>query len=356
MGSGSVESLAKPSDIHDYRASTATRILRHKTGVVIPVYLPAGVDVIHGEALLRDTTAAYCGQVDDPSAVCLSVDGEQFGARAAGLIAQEYGTSLHVAPVNRGKLAPAANGVRLLLQRSDIEYIAVVDQDGDHFASELHSFVRAAEHITALLGHDRVIVLGQRISRHRPMGFLRGELEELADRVLLDALAYRAAQRDRPLRLEYANALGEFPDFHSGYKLFSRPVAERVFLGEPHLAGVSDACYYRHACEAVMVVEALEHGAYLGVVNRHTFNEQPISTFGLFNRSELMADTIIWPCKRLGVPLHFVQQWMANHMSRLTLSTLAPEGKEELKRVWQRVTAAYGGECSAKTLLQPLFV
>jgi hypothetical protein len=286
------------------------------------------------------------------------VDGARFGARAASTLAREHGTSLHIAPDNRGKLAPAGNGVRLLLQRSDIKYIAVVDQDGDHFASELQSFVRAAEHITDRLVHDRVIVLGQRTSRHRPMGFLRGELEELSDRVLLDALAYRAAQRGRPLRLEYANALSEFPDFHSGYKLFSRSVAERVFLGKARLAGVSETCYYRHACEAVMVVEGLEYGAYLGVVNRHTFNEQPLSTFGLFDRSQLMADTIIWPCKRLEVPLPFVQQWMANHIARLTLNTLAPEGKEELKRIWELVTAAYGGECSHSTHipLQPRFV
>ncbi len=94
----------------------------------------------------------------------------------------------------------------------------------------------------------------------------------------------------------------EFPDFHSGYKLFSAPTAEAVFEAAAHRK-LSETCYYRHACEAVMVVEAVEHGALLGVVNRSTLNEQPISTFGMLNRIQLVADMMIWPCRRLAIPL-----------------------------------------------------
>jgi hypothetical protein len=122
------------------------------------------------------------------------------------------------------------------------------------------------------------------------------------------------------------------------------------------MAGVSQACYYRHAVEAVMVVEALEHGATLGVVNRSTLNEQPISTFGLLNLSQLVADKIIWPCKRLEVPAPFVRQWMANHAPRLLLNTLAPAGKDELSRIQELVLAAFGQETGAGPPLQPLFI
>jgi hypothetical protein len=338
--------------------SECIEILRRRTGVVIPVYFPEGIDVQRGEALLRDTVSAYCTQVADPASVCLSVDGNLSGANVAGQLAQEYGVSTYIAPVNRGKLHAAINGVRLLLENPNLAYVAVVDQDGDHFANELVNFVRAAQHIVVHAGDTRVMVLGRRISRHRPMGLLRGELEEYADRITLDALAYRAATTSRPLRLEYAFALDEFPDFHSGYKLFSRTTAERVFLGEPRLAGVSETCYYRHACEAVMVVEALEHGAYLGVVNRSTFNEQPISTFGLLKRDRLVADKILWPCKRLEVPLSFVRQWLANHTPRLLLSTLTPHGQEELARIRQLVIASYtdGQSRDSDSVLHPLFV
>jgi hypothetical protein len=106
----------------------------------------------------------------------------------------------------------------------------------------------------------------------------------------------------------------------------------------------------------VMVVEALEHGATLGVINRSTLNEQPISTFGLLNLSQLVADKIIWPCKRLDVPAPFVRQWMANHAPRLLLNTLAPAGKDELARIQERVMAAYDQELGTAPPLQPLYV
>mgnify|MGYP007030148339 CR=1 FL=1 len=104
-----------------------------------------------------------------------------------------------------------------------------------------------------------------------------------------------------------------------------------------------------------MTVEALEHGALLGLASRSTLNRQPVSTFGLIRRSQLTADMIIWPCKRLEVPLPFVAQWLANHIPRLLLNTLAPEGRAELEEVRRRVIAAYGGD-EPPALQQPLFV
>jgi hypothetical protein len=189
------------------------------------------------------------------------------------------------------------------------------------------------------------------------MGFLRGELEELADRVLLDALQYRAAITGHPLRLEYALLMDEYPDFHSGFKLFDRSTAKSIFLREPYLAGVSETCYYRHGVESVLTVEALEAGAYLGVVTRSTLNEQPITTFGLLNRIQLVADKMIWPCRRLKIPPHFVRQWLANHIPRLLLCTMAPEGKEELNQIRRTVLEGIGDTSQdEKSLLQPLFV
>ncbi len=341
-----------------YFSEQALHLMRSETGIVIPVYFPEGVDIIHGEALLRDTVCMYREQVSDPATICLSVDGEQCGADVVKRIAREFKVSSWVSSVNRGKLQGAINGVRYLLDQKSLKYVAVVDQDGDHFANELLNFLRAAEHIAHNLDTDRILILGRRISRHRPMGFLRGELEELCDRVLLDALMYNAVVKQRPLPLEYVVALDEFPDFHSGYKLFSRATATAVFLSEPQKMGVSDTCYYRHAVEAVMVVEALEHGAYLGVVNRSTFNEQPISTFGMLNRIQLAADKIIWPCKRLAIPLPFVKQWLANHISRLLLNTLAPEGKTELEQIRREVITSLTGNQDQKLepLFQPFFI
>jgi hypothetical protein len=327
-----------------------------EVGVVIPVYLPEGKDRSCARALLAETARSYCAQVDHPEMVCLSVDGAAYGAEAASAIASACGTSITVAERNRGKLSAAANGVGALMHRGQSSYVAIVDQDGDHFANELGNLVRVAQHVQDQLADPRVMVLGQRFSRHRPLGFLRGELEALADLVLLDALTYRAARSGRPLRLEYALAYGECPDFHSGYKLFDQETAEAVFLGTPNQAGTSDICYYRHACEAVMTVEALESGAYLGLSRRSTLNGQPISVFGRFDARQLTADMITWPCKRLDVPLAFVDQWMANHAQQLLLHTFSPMGKGDLDEVRRLVVRSYAPDTEPKEWLKPEFV
>lgn len=341
---------------YSYRKACDT--MRARTCVVIPVCFPSHIERGQGEALLRDTVGSYVDQVDDPKSVCLSVDGEELGADVANRVADVYGASCCIAPVNRGKFWAARNGMQQLLAAGTFRYLAIVDQDGDHFANELLNFVRSAEHIREVGGHERVMVLGRRVSRHHPMGMLRGELEELADRVLLDALYYHASVTGHPLAMEYAFLLDEFPDFHSGYKLFSRASAEDVFLSEPEMAGVPDICYYRHGVEAVMSVEAIVRGAYLGIVNRTTFNEQPISTFGAMDRCQLVADKMIWPLKRLEVPPAFVRQWLANHLARLLLDTLAPHGRSELEQIAELVLDACDAleEGGTKDFLRPLFL
>ena len=201
------------------------------------------------------------------------------------------------------------------------------------------------------------MVLGRRISRHRPMGYLRGELEELADRMLLDALHYDAAVTGRPLPLQFATTLEEFPDFHSGYKLFTRTTAARMFASEPWRIGLSDDCTYRHAVEAVLAVEAIKSGATLVVVNRSTIDEQPFTTFGRLNLRRMTADKIIWPCKRLQAPPEFVAQWLDNHLPRLQLGALAPEGKVELLAIRRLVREAFDlPDDGADDIMRPLFI
>ena len=334
--------------------SPATEAMRHHTGVVIPVYFPADADPGLGQTLLADNVRAYVQQIDDPSRICLSVDGPEHGREVAESLAAECGVITVCAPENRGKQNGLRHGVAALWEREELRYIAAVDSDGDHFANELLNLVRAAVYVQGREGGE-VLVLGRRSSKHRPMGLLRGELEELADRVLLDAFYYWAALSGEPLRLEYATTHEEYPDFHSGFKLYSRGVVPPVFLAEPELCDLDYEAYYRHGCEAVATVEALLAGARLVLVGRSTFNEQPVSAFGQYNRERMVADKIIWPCKRLGVPAPFVDQWLRNHLPRLLLNTLAPEGKEELLQIRRLVLEAF--ELEADDLSWgPLFV
>lgn len=320
---------------------TALQALEAATAVVIPVYFHGDTDPDFGYRLLAETVHAFAREVADPQAICLSVDGSPVGAQMAARVAAAYGVRVVQGERNQGKLGAARNGAQAMLQDGRWQYLAVVDQDGDHFANELLTLVRAAHHVETTAATDQVLVLGGRLSRHRPLGFLRGEQEELANRLLLDALVYHAAVTDQPLRWQFANGIDELPDFHSGYKLFTRTTAAAVFLDEPHLAGCGEHVYYRHAVEAVMTVEALLHGALLATVSRRTYDEQPISIFASLNRAQLAADMIIWPCKRLDIPGHFVEQWLINHLHRLLLGTFVPQGRSELLAIRDLVLQAF---------------
>ena len=344
---------------HDqYSSVRAAEICRGHTGIVIPAYFPPGQDHVLGVELLEDTVLAGLDVVADPGCLCVSVDGEEGGREVAAQLHDRLGVAFCVAPHNRGKLQAIRLGLEPLWARQELEYLAIVDADGDHLANELTTMVRSALYARSRTAVDEVFVLGVRTSKHLPMGFLRGEMEELADRVLFDALHYHAAHAGRPLRLECVTVLEEYPDFHSGYKLFSRGAARATFLEEPHQCGVSEEAYYKHGCESVMSVEALLSGAYLVLVRRTTMNEQPISAFGLLDRARLVADKMVWPCRRLGVPATFVDQWLRNHMSRLLLNTLAPQGREELREIRGLVLAEFDLEPSTdeEAMWGPLFV
>lgn len=320
---------------------TALQALAEATAVVIPVYFQPDSDPNFGYSLLRETVHSFVREVSDPKAICLSVDGSPVGATVAARVSATYGVRVVNGAENRGKFGAAQQGAQAMLQEDRWRYIVLVDQDGDHFANELLTLVRAAEHVMATVATDKVLVLGSRLSRHRPLGFLRGEQEEFANRLLLDALTYHAAVTNQPLRWQFANGLDDLPDFHSGYKLLTRPSAQAVFTGAPQLAGCSERAYYRHAVEAVITVEALLAGATFATASRRTYDEQPISIFASLNRAQLAADMIIWPCQRLGVPGHFVEQWLTNHLHRLLLGALVPQGRDELLAIRNLVLQAF---------------
>jgi hypothetical protein len=326
--------------------------LEHATGVVIPVYLPPDSDPAFARDLIGDTVHLFARQIADPAAIVLSVDGPGPATAIAQEVAAAQGAQVVVSSHNRGKFVALAAGMARLLALPQLAYFAAVDQDGDHFGNELLNFVRAADHVTAGAATDNVLVLGNRASRHRPLGFLRAEQEELANRMLLDALAYHAARMGRPLRLEYLTTTTPLPDFHSGYKLFSRVAAQSVFAGAAAASPDPDEVT-RHACEAVMVVEAHLAGSVLAAVSRHTYDEQPVSLFAAYNRARLAADMIVWPCRRLGVPGRFITQWLANHIPTLLLGTLAPQGRDELAAIRDLVLSAYG--LDPATVAPPLF-
>ncbi len=341
------------------RATVAKALdnFRNHTAVVMPVYIPEAVDREAAGAILHDNVSAWCAHLGRPDSVVLSVDGTGCGDDVAAEVAQTTGARVTCHPDNRGKFMAVRHGMEVMLDDPRYRVLASVDFDGDHFANEGLNFVRSALAVRST-GRDRVLVLGRRISRHHPMGYLRGELEELVDRVLLETLQYDAVRSGRPMDTTSWSTLDEVPDFHSGYKLFDRETAEAVFGRDIDPAGCTDVCYSRHAVEAVMVVEALCVGAVLVQVNRSTINDQPVSAFGLLKREQLMADKMIWPARRLGVPAVFVDQWIRNHACRLKLMTLAPQGPDEVSAIHKLVLEQLGRAdlAEARPLQGPSFI
>jgi len=364
-GPGAQRPTETPTAQHSGERRAAQALVAHQTGVVITVYLrnaPTQTEnaamIASGAAMLGDTVEAYCHVIQNPAHIVLSVDGQGPGVLAAQRVAQTYGVDLVKSESNRGKLAAARLGAQRVLEDPNLAYLALVDQDGDHFANELLNFIRAALHAVPAHGRAPILVNGNRLSRHRPLGYLRAEQEELCNRILLDALSYHAAVSGRPLPLELLTPSEPLPDFHSGYKVVSRATAQAIFGHEPPLEGLDARAAYRHAVEAVMVVEAYLGGARLAAVNRRTYDEQPISLFASFNRAQLAADMILWPCKRLNIPPAFVSQWLANHLPALQLGTLIPQGVDELRAIRDLALAGMGLDPAAApaAFLRPRFV
>ena len=73
--------------------AAGARLMREETAIVIPVCFPRHIDGQQAEVTLRDTLIACRDQVHDPAAVCLSVDGADFGAHLAEGVARDLGAT-----------------------------------------------------------------------------------------------------------------------------------------------------------------------------------------------------------------------------------------------------------------------
>ncbi len=214
----------------------AITTVEQATGIVIPVYFGATADAAAGIDLLGATVSMFVREVGAPHRIVLSVDGPGSAESIAQIVAARFNVRTVNGPVNRGKLGALLQGMQVLLTDPHIAWLAAIDQDGDHFGNELLSFVRAGLQVQVETHNPAVLVLGNRRSRHRPLGFLRAEQEELCNLMLLDALTYHAAIHDRPMALEYLTPHTALPDFHSGYKVLSRAARSSGFWARPPAA------------------------------------------------------------------------------------------------------------------------
>ena len=319
--------------------------VRDIAGMVIPVKFTKSTPASLAEKLLRLTLDNF-QQYVRPENVCLVVDGDERSGNLARKVQQslskpgEKSFELLYLRENRGKHYAVTEGIRRLMRNESIEYFVVRDCDADHFISDFPNLVRSAYHISARENTDRVLVIGRRIDRHRPLGFRRGQMEELCNRVLRDAMNYRLAKRDRMLNAQYYSPYGDVPDFKSGYKVYSRGVARLAFRRDPRFLCLDPKDYWRHGAEPIPIVEAVLGGATIGEMNRTTFDVQPTTTFTESSAMDMHVKTLAWAFCRLRVPLECAEQMFNNHIPRLLLANEAA-GREELNAVRRDTLTLY---------------
>ncbi len=281
-----------------------------------------------------------------PENVCLVVDGDERSLKIARSVQKTLSKppsgsfEILYLDENRGKHYAVTEGIQRLMQRRALEYFVVRDCDADHFICDLPNLVRSAHHIAITEKTNRVLIIGRRIDRHRPLGFRRGQMEELCNRVMLDVMNYRLARQGQLLNTRYYSPYGDVPDFKSGYKVYSRATARLAFRRSPRLLCLSPKDFWRHGAEPIPIVEAVLAGAIIGEMNRTAFDVQPTTTFTESSAVDMHVKTLAWAFCRCRVPLKCAQQMFDNHIPRLLLGTDAA-GIEQLDAIKQQSLSLY---------------
>ncbi len=230
-------------------------LMRRSLGMVIPVWFPPNLtdDQVRENLLV---TLHDCEHFLPWDHVGLVVDGD---ARSYAIVQelqdscrQQHGQAFDViySADNRGKGYAVVRGAQWFLEKQDLEYLTIRDADGDHALNDLVNLVRLALTLRASEGTDALIIVGRRNHPHRALGWIRAEFETLLNRVLIDAVRFTLAQRQQVLNTRYFSLSGEYPDLHSGYKVYSRRVCElngRVPMGTSALGGARDVSLRRRS-------------------------------------------------------------------------------------------------------------
>jgi hypothetical protein len=330
--------------------------------MVIPVWFPPTVtDGRVRENLLA--TLRGCEHYLPWEHVVLVVDGD---ARSAAIVQelqgawrQRHGQAFDVvySPENRGKGFAVFRGAEWFLERHDLHYLAVRGADGDHALNDLANLMRLTAVLRADTGSDALIIIGRRNHPHRALGWIRGEFETLLNRVLVESLRFAMARRQEVLKTQYFSLSDEYPDIHSGYKVYSRKICELIVQRTWERPPWVGAEIFRYGVEAVPFVEGGMAGAIVGEVTRLT-REPEFSGHAAFAQPETNGSVLLWAFLRLGITPQQATVLLDNHMSRLALWT-DPHGREslvELRRyVSEGLVRATGEVCTVSDVKARLY-
>ena len=314
-------------------------VMRRSLGMVIPVWFPPSLtaDQVRENLLV---TLHGCEHFLPWDHVVLVVDGD---VRSFPIVQelqescrQRHGHAFDIiyCAENRGKGYAVFRGVQWFLEKQNLEYLTIRDADGDHTLNDLVNLMRLA---VALQKEETylLIIVGRRNHPHRALGWIRGEFEALLNRVLIDAVRFALARRQQVLNTQYFSLSDEYPDLHSGYKVYSRRVCElmveRTWERQPWVGPE----IYRYGVEAVPFIEGVMAGAVVGEMTRLT-KEPDFSSHGAFTRPETNGSVLLWTFLRLGIEPHQAATLLDNHLPRLTLWT-DPQGRATLLELRQYV-------------------
>ncbi len=166
---------------------------RRNVAAVIPGY--------HEEVHVREVTERTCAQLDH----VLVIDDGSADATAAR--AREGGAEVIIHPVNRGKGESIKTGLRHWLAREEIEFILILDADGQHLPDEIGRFLAAAN--TSEAG----LFIGTRMNDVRDMPFVRRTVNRYMSRRIS-----RLCGQD-------------VPDTQCGYRMVHRSLAPHLLAG-----------------------------------------------------------------------------------------------------------------------------
>ncbi len=166
---------------------------RRNVAAVIPAY--------GEEARVREVTERLREQLDR----VLVIDDGSTDATATR--AREGGAEVIVHPENRGKGESIKTGLRHWLVDEEVEFIILLDADGQHLPEEIGRFFNAAAETEAGL------YVGNRMSNVREMPFVR-----------------RAVNRYMSHRISRVCGQ-EVPDTQCGYRMIARELAAQLLEG-----------------------------------------------------------------------------------------------------------------------------
>ncbi|MBM3498109.1 MAG: hypothetical protein FJX74_05505 [Armatimonadetes bacterium] len=296
--------------------------MREQLGMVVPVWFAAATPVEEVCSYLRVTLADvqhFCR----PCHVVLVIDLCEQGPAAAQQAAREVGQRCGEAPVvdvaqtRHGKGLAVARGLERLLSEPRLQYFVARDCDGDHDMYDLPRLFRRLAEAQEREATTNLFAVGSRPRPQMALGWVRGEYELLLNRVLVEACNVHLATQGTHIDLRYSLPETRYPDFQSGYKLYTRASAR---LNVEALRAAHDreptAEVSQWGAEFVTVTELLLAGHLPVEVSRVSYDEQPQTTFDERDRVRAFGRQFAWLFRRLGTPSPLAQAILDNALAQ----------------------------------------